>query len=203
MAGEPQAAEFEVTAEEQRFLERFFRRQVRPYVLLMAVIAVTAAWWSPTGDENARVKVNAGQIAGVRAEGDRLRADVDALAARLETKLANSDRGGDELERRVQDARRSVRMIEARVTAALDRRLDVLESRVEKSGASRASFGAPPPEAATWDVGAILDRLYNLEMRQDSEQRSDVTRSARLEERLSRLEERLGMGSTPAASTAP
>ncbi len=203
MAGEPQAAEFEVTPEEQRFLERFFRRQVRPYVLLMAVIAVTAAWWSPTGDENARVKVNAGQIAGVRAEGDRLRADVDALAAQLEKKLANYDRGGDELERRVQDARRSVRMIETRVTAALERRLDALESRVDKSGASRASFGAPPPEAATWDVGAILDRLYNLEMRQENEQRSDVMRIARLAERLSRLEQRLGIGSTPAASADP
>ena len=203
MAGEPQGAELEVTPEEERFLKRFFRRQVRPYVLLMAVIAITAAWWSPTGNENSRVMVNAEQIAGVRAEGDQLRAEVAALAARLETKLASSDRGGDELERRVQDARRSVRMIEARVTAALDRRLDVLESRVEKSGASRASFGAPPPEAATWDVGAILDRLYSLEMRQGNEQRSDVTRIARLEERLSRLEERLGMGSTPAASANP
>ena len=40
-------------------------------------------------------------------------------------------------------------------------------------------------------------------MRQDNEQRSDVTRIGRLDERLSRLEERLGMGSTPAASANP
>ena len=203
MAEEPQGAEFEVTPEEARFLGRFFRRQVRPYVALVAVIAVIAAWWSPTGNERARVTVNAGQIADVRAEGGQLRAEVDALAARIEAKLANTDRGGDELERRVQDARRSVRMIEARVTATLERRLDALESRVEKGNASRVSFGAPPPEAATWDVSAILDRLYNLEMRQEDEKRSEVTRIARLEDRLSHLERRLGLGSVPAALADP
>lgn len=203
MAGESPAAELEVTAEEERFLKRFFRSQVRPYVLLMAVIAVTAAWWSSNGNEDEQSKANAKQITNLRAQGDQLRSEVAALAARVETRLSSSDGGTDELERRVRDARQSVRMIESRVTAALDRRLDELESRVAKSGASRASFGAPPPEAASWDVGAILDRLYNLEMRQDNEQRSDVTRIARLEERLSRLEASVGMGSTPAAPVDP
>ena len=203
MAGESQAAELEVTAEEERFLKRFFRRQVRPYLLLVLVIAVTAVWWLPSGNENVRAKANAEKITSLRAQGDQLRAEVAALARRVETQVASSDRGTDELERRVRDARRSVRMIESRVTAALDRRIDELESRVAKSGTSRASFGAPPPEAATWDVGAILDRLYNLELRQENEQRSDVTRIARLEERLSHLEASLGMGSTPAAVADP
>jgi hypothetical protein len=203
MAEEPQGAELEVSPEEERFLRRFFRRELRPYLLLMAVIAVTAMWWWPAGGDTARVQANAAKISGVRAEGERLRAEVAALAARLETKLTSSDRGGDELERRVRDARHSVRMIESRITAALDRRLDDLESRVAKSGASRTSFGAPPPEAASWDVGAILDRLYNLEMRQENEKRSDVRRIARLEERLLRLEGQLGMGSIPAAPADP
>ena len=42
---DPRGGEIEVTPEEERFLKRFFRRQLLPYFAVLLVICVTSAWW--------------------------------------------------------------------------------------------------------------------------------------------------------------
>ena len=128
----------------------------------------------------------------MRTENQALRAEIAAVTEIFETG-SSPDRGADELERRVEDAKRSVRMIESRITAALERRIDALE--VQASAPSESRGEAPPADVAAWDVSAILDRLYALEMRDAggvSEHRVSV-----LEERVAGLE--TSRGSLPAA----
>jgi small-conductance mechanosensitive channel len=195
---DPRGGEIEVTPEEERFLKRFFRRQLLPYFAVLLVISVTAAWW-PDGEQEAgalEARTSAA-LAQLRTENQRLRAALAALSERMDAGLSGQDRGANELERRVEDAKRSVRMIEAQVLAATERRLDALESQLGAGapGPSRAAPAVPPPEAAAWDVSAILDRLYALEVRQEreaasreTEQRSRAARLAQLAGRIARLE---------------
>lgn len=184
-----------VSPEEERFLKRFFRRQMLPWALILLVIPVTAVWWLADDDGGAREARTSAALAQVRTENQKLHAELAALTERVDTGLS-SDHGADELERRVEDAKQSVRMIEARVTAALERRLDVLEAGGMHAAALPASgLSAPPPDAAAWDVSAILDRLYALEMQSGGG--VSVRRVSSLEERIASLE--TIRGSLPAA----
>jgi uncharacterized coiled-coil protein SlyX len=207
---DPRGGEIEVSPEEERFLKRFFRRQALPWFALAVLIAVSSAWTlRDGGDDGAREARIAAAVAQLRSESDQLKEQLVALSERMESGLSDRDGGADELERRVEDARRSVRAIESRVTAALERRLDALESQVASEAAAPRgaplSAGQPPPDAAAWDLSTILDRLYALEMRQEevsgvleSEVHSRGARLARLEERIAQLER--GAAGLPAAS---
>lgn len=209
---DPRGGEIEVTPEEERFLKRFFRRQLLPYftvLLMLLVISVTSAWWPSEEEAGALEARTSAALAQLRTENQRLRASLDALSERMDAVLSAQDHGANELERRVEDAKRSVQMIEAQVIAATERRLDALESQLA-SGArapSPAAPAGPPPEAAAWDVSAILDRLYALEVRQereaaslDSDQRSRAAQLARLAARIERLER--GEAPLPASASA-
>jgi hypothetical protein len=101
-------------------------------------------------------------------------------------------------------------MIEARVIAATERRLDTLESQLAASAPSPAPVApaGPPPDAAAWDVSAILDRLYALEMRQEqqaatreTDERAHAAQLTRLEARIAGLER--GEVLPPASPAAP
>lgn len=198
----PQGGEIEVTPEEERFLKRFFRRQVLPWFVLTAVIAVTSAWGlrSEGRDDTLEVRTTAA-MAQLRADNERLGKQVAALQERVDARPRSS--GTDQLEESVENARRDVRMIEARVTAALDRRLDVIETRLGSLPQASAGDGAGlPSDASAWDVSSILERLYALEMRDGaSGAGADATsRLADLERRLARIEQREGVASPPPAS---
>jgi len=211
---EPRGGELEVTPEEERFLKRFFRRQLLPYFAILLVISVTSAWW-PRGDHEGEAGAlearTSAALAQLRTENQRLRVELEALSQRMETVLSTQDHGENELERQVEDAKRSVRMIEARVIAATERRLDALESQFAAAGApspARSASAGPPPEAAAWDVSAILDRLYALEMRQEREaaiqengQHPRAAELAQLAARIARLER--GERPLPASAAAP
>jgi small-conductance mechanosensitive channel len=195
---DPQGGEIEVTPEEERFLKRFFRRQLLPYIAVLLVIWVTSAWWPSGGEEAGALEARtSAALAQLRTENQRLRVALEALSERMDAGLSEQDHGANELERRVEDAKRSVRMIEERVIAATERRLDALESQLATGAPApaRATPAGPPPEAAAWDVSAILDRLYALEVRQDREaatwetaQRSRAAQLAQLAARIARLE---------------
>ncbi len=172
-----------VSPEEERFLAHFFRRQMLPWAGVLLVIPVTAIWWLAGDDGGAREARTAAAVAQVRTENQALRAQLAVLTEAFEAGRS-SGRGGDELERRVEDAKQSVRMIEARVTAALERRINALEAQA--SALPDSGQVAPPPDAAAWDVSAILDRLYALEMRNGG--RVSDHRVSVLEERIARLE---------------
>ncbi len=213
---DPRAGEIEVTPEEERFLKRFFRRQLLPYFALLLVIWVTSAWW-PSEEEAAgalEARTSAA-LAQMHSENQRLRATLAALSERMDAGLSTQDHGANELERRVEDAKRSVRMIEARVISATERRLDSLESQLAAGAQpaqpaqppARAALSGPPPEAAAWDVSAILDRLYALEVRQEreaatreTEQRSRAAQLAELAARIAPLEQdEVPLPASPAA----
>lgn len=195
---EPQGGELEVTPEEERFLKRFFRRQLLPYFAILLVISVTPAWWPSGGEEEGALEARtAAALAQMRTENQRLRAELEALSELVEAQLSANDHGANELERRVEEAKRSVGMIETQVIAATERRLDELESRLDTGAPApaRSAPTGPPPEASAWDVSAILDRLYALEVRQEREartrdtgQRSRAADIAQLSERIARLE---------------
>jgi len=188
----------DVTPEEERFLKRFFRRQLLPYFAVLLVISVTSAWWPSEEEEAGALEARtSAALAQLRTENQRLRVALAALSERMDAGLSAQDNGENELERRVEDAKRSVRMIEARVIAATERRLDNLESQLATGAPepSRAAPTGPPPEAAAWDVSAILDRLYALEVRQErgaatreTDQRSRAAQLSQLTARIARLE---------------
>jgi small-conductance mechanosensitive channel len=208
---DPRGGEMEVTPEEERFLKRFFRRQLLPYFAVLLVISLTSAWW-PSEEEAAgalEARTSAA-LAQLRTENQRLRVALAALSERMDAGLSAQDHGANELERQVEEAKRSVRMIEAQVIAATERRLDALESQLAANAPSpaQAAPAGPPPEAAAWDVSAILDRLYALEMRQEREaatretdQRSRAAQLAQLAARLAGLER--GEVPPPASPAAP
>jgi small-conductance mechanosensitive channel len=207
---DPRAGEMEVTPEEERFLKRFFRRQLLPYFAVLLVISVTSAWWPSEEEEAGALEARtSAALAQLRTENQRLKAALEALSERMDTGLSAQDHGANELERRVEDAKRSVRMIEARVIAATERRLDTLESQLATGAPSpsRAAPAGPPPEAAAWDVSAILDRLYALEVRQEREatiretdQRSRAAQLSQLVARIARLErDQTALPASPAA----
>jgi small-conductance mechanosensitive channel len=207
---DPRGGEIEVTPEEERFLKRFFRRQLLPYFAVLLVIWVTSAWW-PSEEETAgalEARTSAA-LAQMHTENQRLRVTLAGLSERMDAVLSAQDHGANELERRVEDAKRSVRMIEARVITATERRLDSLESQLATDAPSpaRVAPSGPPPEAAAWDVSAILDRLYALEVRQEREaatwetdQRSHATQLAQLAARIAGLErDEVPLPASPAA----
>ncbi len=199
---DPRGGEIEVSPEEERFLKRFFRRQALPWFAAAVLIALTAAWGlrPEPGDEGLEVRVSAA-LAQLRSENEQLRAEVEALSKQVATPRVKLE-GADELERRVEEARRNVKMIEARITADLDRRIDSLEAHVAQAGsqaAAPASAGMPA-DVSAWDASAILERLYALEMQQgQTGGGTDLTgRLAELERRLARVER---PAAVPASST--
>jgi predicted RND superfamily exporter protein len=148
--GDPRRGEIEVTPEERRFLERFFRRQVWPWFAGAVAIAVACAFGlrgAPPDDEALEVRT-AAALAQLRSENERLRAAVAELEGRVGEALAAPGRQGDELERRVEDARRDLQAMEARVAAALEERLAALESRV--AAAPARTDAAARPSAEGW-----------------------------------------------------
>lgn len=196
--------EMEVTPEEERFLKRFFRRQILPWFTILVVIAVTSAWAFGGGDDGAALEARtSAALAQLRGENQRLRQEIGGLSERVDTGLARDDSGANELERRVEDAKRSVRAIESRVSAALERRLNVLEAKLgggSLAGPVPLASRAPPPDASAWDVSAILDRLYALEMRQEQQlaARDASDRDiGRLEARVVQLEKRGALPASP------
>jgi hypothetical protein len=201
---DPQGGEIEVTPEEERFLKRFFRRQALPYLVLLGLLFVAGLLWAGADDGEVREARIAAAVAQVRAENQALTKRLAAVSEQV-AQAGGSDHGAGELERAVENARRNVRMIESRVTAALEQRLDSLEVRVSQQDslaampAAPASVGSPPPDASAWDVSSLLDRLVALEMHQQAgADPALAARLERLEQRLARLEQ-----AAPVASAGP
>jgi BMFP domain-containing protein YqiC len=202
-ATDPREGEVEITPEERRFLERFFRRQALPWALLLAVISVAGAV-VPTVRGALHARPDAGQalevrtsaaLAQLRGENEKLRQRVDALEqglARRSEGVASADLG-----RRLDDAQLGLRQLEERVAGTLERRLDALETRIGDEGVPPPRAGAQgSDDVAAWDASAILDRIYALERRQEEdsaarlgEARGGAAALSGLEQRVSRLEQ--------------
>jgi hypothetical protein len=185
---DPQRGGIEVSPEEERFLRGFVRRQLVPWTLLLSAAWLLVAWSLAGGDASDLEARTAAALAQVRNENQSLRTEMAVLRADLAEPASHA--GGDELERRVEDAKANVRMIESRISAALDRRISALEAgRAQGEPVAARAAAGPPPDAAAWDVSAILDRLYALEMREDrSDSAAPAASVPALERRILQLE---------------
>ena len=202
--------EMEVTPEEARFLRRFFRRQLLPWAAALVVVSIASALLLGGGDASQVEARASAAVAQLRAENQKLTAELEQLSTQVAAGVAmRESAAGNDLERRVEDAKRNVRMIESRITARLERRLDALEA-ASSAAPSQAAMaprtggaGAPPPDASAWDVSQILDRLYAVEMaQQEGGGGPEGSRLRALEERVARLEASTP-GSTLPAELAP
>lgn len=133
----------------------FTSRRLRPYLAigLLLLAALAAGALAGLGED---LRVTSGSAApggpaalsDLRARGDALAAELAALRAELESRLEERERDSAALGGRLDDAERGLR---------------VLESRLPPGGS------APGPTA---DVAPILERLYQLELRHDSLERT-------------------------------
>lgn len=185
---DPQGGGIDVSPEEEHFLRGFVRRQLVPWTLGLLIVTSAVAWGLRGDDASAIETRTAAALAQVRSENQKLRAEFESMQVEMGN-ASTSPTGTDELERRIENAKANVRMIESRITASLDRRIAGLEAQLASGvpAAAPASATAPPAEAAAWDVSAILDRLYALEMREDGGGAASQ-RIAQLERRVIQLE---------------
>ena len=81
----PMGTEIQVSAEERRFLRRFFRREALPWILVLGVAAIGAARWAVPAAEpglEMRLRESVAAIESLRAENAALRTEMDALGQR-------------------------------------------------------------------------------------------------------------------------
>lgn len=143
---------FQITPEEDRFLRAFFRRQAVRYLLVLAALALPVGWgvWPRGGDSAAPDPERQAELASLRVENEQLRGRLGELSERVAA-LASKP-----------DPAEPMDQLEERVAGAL-RRLDRVEDRLGS---------APPGAGAAFDASAALERLYNLEARQQGEEKS-------------------------------
>jgi hypothetical protein len=213
--------EIEVSLEEKRFLRRFVRRELGPWLagvaalaglaLVAALLAPPSRLTDPAPDAGRALTESSGldatSLAGLRAENARLRADLTALERAIKAELTA-------LERAVAAARSlpaagvdgaEASELEARLREAFEARVSRLESALETRstsvsrevvGDSREVVGDSAP-VLLGDLNAIRERLFNLEMRQD---RKDQERAALQQDVLARLYELERASQTEAAA---
>ena len=151
-------AEMQVTAEEARFLRRFFRRQALPWMVGLGAVAIAAARWAvPAADPEIELRLaeSAAVIEAVRAENAALRTELDAMGQRIEAKVA--------------------------------RRLDSAEERiaaVEKRKPERQGRSSGDSER----VARLEEKLANMIAAHDTVTRSNLSRLKELEARMQGVE---------------
>ena len=147
--------EIQLSDAEKRMLRRVFHRHARPYIAALALVALIAlAGGSDEGEES-----DDGETVPVATVPH---VDVDALQ--------QTQKRAEELLTEVVAARekRVAELGEAnQQIAALEKRLGTTARKLEKvESVARAALkaaGKLPPDAADWDVSAMLERLDELE----------------------------------------
>ena len=156
-------APIQLSDAEKRLLRGVFHRHALPYMaamgLVLAIVAVPGTV-EVTPEPDPRISEQLGALEQMHKE---LAALQDDVAAARSSGSADSDRASQRFasfDKRVVGFDKRVARIAGEVEA--------LEVRLEKAESERAAAPAlPAGEAASWDVGAILERLYDLEMRQE------------------------------------
>ena len=152
-------AEIQVSAEERRFLRRFFRRQALPWILILGVVAIGAARWAvPAADPGLELRLaeSAAAIEALRAENAALRTEMDALGQRVQH-------------------------------PAVDRRLAAAEARIaaieKRPGAQDAGASGVAER-----LSRLEERLMSTSSAHDTITRSNLTRLRDLEARMGAVE---------------
>ncbi len=164
MAGE----EIKLTPAERRMLRRTFQRHALPYLAAAGALAAWAllAHPEPAAPEAGSLEPEAASPAPPLSE----QPEFQALRQEMERALAQLADAG---KRDPQEAGAAARQL-----AALERRLEQAGRRVaeleEQLAAARAA-GPAPAEAAGFQAGPLLDRVSQVELRQD---RVDEARTA-------------------------
>jgi len=188
--------DIQLSAAEKRLLRKVFHRHALPYLAAMAVVTAVAVFGGEP--KEAEVSAEAAVPPPELAALVQARIDADALVAELTATAAQQNAAASELEsleKGIDTASRQLRDLESKARKA-QKKLDEVAS-------------APPPEAAQWDVSAILERLYNVEVRQDKVEADGGKLSANsgrgtrdILERLAHLEQATGAVVNAAARSA-
>ena len=226
MAEAGRGEEMEVTPEEARFLHRFVRRTVLPWIAGVGAIAALALGVA-LSSSSPIAPIAAGTAApGEEHEAarDELRQELASLREELAALRASAGRTAHP---GVDDGKR--------IRDDLEPRLAKLEAAFSKRAPPAPGQASSPAESSPSDLVTIRDRLYNLETRQDRQEKEravlqqdvlarlyDLERStqsevaaridnlqtsqervARLELRLSQLEGRSSGPAAPEPSASP
>ena len=150
--------DIQLSAAEKRLLRKVFHRHALPYLAAMAVVTAVAVFGGEPkeAEVSAEAAVPPPELAALvqaRIDADALVAELTATAAQQNAAAESAASELESLEKGIDTASRRLRDLESKARKA-QKKLDEVAS-------------APPPEAAQWDVSAILERLYNVEVRQD------------------------------------
>ena len=153
MADERRADTFQVTPEEARFLHRFVRRAVLPWIAGVGALAGLAlgAALSPAPPA---VPVAAEPGAEATAAQAELRAEIDQLREELTALRAGAGTATREKDRDAQ-----------RLRDDFEERLASLEASLAKRPEPASPGAAGEPEVSAGDLSSIRDRVNNLELR--------------------------------------
>jgi len=168
MADERRQETVEASPEEARFLRRFVRRTVLPWIVGVGALAGLSLGVALSPHPPAALVAAESGVADKSAALDELRAEL----ASLRDSLA---------------ALRSARSVESQLPGDFEPRLAKLEATLATwpPPASREAAGAPATESPG-DLASIRDRLYDLETSQDRKQQE---RAALQQDALVRLYE--------------
>ena len=205
--------EIQLTPAERRLLRKLFHRHAAPYLVIMGLVTVIAV---ATGDSDEFAPEEPAAVAAAPP------VDVEALRRiqdEAQALLAGLTEASEKRQGEADAAMQQIAALEKRF-GATSRRLGEVEAATGRAqaAAEKALAATPPaaaaPAASEGDAAAILERLYNVEVRQDQVEASGGRRSAErtasiralldrlgaLEARTSRVEEYApGSGALPAA----
>lgn len=156
-----QGGGFAITPEEDRFLRAFFRRHAARYMVAMGLLVALAVWGAPRSDTGVTgpSEEQSEELAALRAGNEQLRAANEELRAELTQLMERVAALGA-----APGSAPALDRLEERMASALTR-LERVESHAAASAASGPSV----------ELGAVLDRVYNLEARQDRGEKSRET----------------------------
>ena len=193
--------DIQLSAAEKRLLRKVFHRHALPYLAAMAVVTAVAVFGGEPkeAEVSAEAAVPPPELAALvqaRIDADALVAELTATAAQQNAAAESAASELESLEKGIDTASRRLRDLESKARKA-QKKLDEVAS-------------APPPAAAQWDVSAILERLYNVEVRQDKVEADGGKLSANsgrgtrdILERLAHLERATGAVVNAASRSAP
>jgi hypothetical protein len=166
---EPRNGEFEITPEEDRFLRAYFHRHARRYLASLGLTAIAAVCAT-------LALTRAAVLDEIRSDSEQLRGGLTELRRQV----------GSQAE----DASARVAALEKRLAAALQR-FERVEQQAEAKPAAPALAAAPvaADSIAASDLNSILERLYNLEVRQDEQESKRESSEKDLLERMFQVED--------------
>lgn len=152
--------EIQLSEAEKRLLRRSFHRYALPYLgALGLALAVAMALPGTVEVEPGSDPATTAAMEANRTALDELRIELASLRGKVSGVESEGSSGA-------QDLAKSFAAVDKRIKRVAGK-VEALESRADQAESAGTSAAALPDDAASWDVSAILERLYDLEVRQE------------------------------------